>query len=251
MENQKNEELLSVISSLLKEERYKEAAKIARLLRDKFPDELEPYLLLGIALMNDEKYDKSRRVVFNALTKFPNEWLLHELMGHVFGHLNRLAEAETHFHLAIENASDADEEERAMLHFHLADILWEQSKRDDAIAYWKLALDIDPDCIEAEEALKETINEYGEAKAPSSVFDDLYHFQNIQLKRYYSLVKRNEFISHDETQSVIGIIMNGWNQFVAPRSSDIDNLTTEERTAFFKSITLDFNDVVVKWRDKK
>jgi tetratricopeptide (TPR) repeat protein len=251
MENQNNEELHSIIISLLEKEQYKEAAKIARFLRDKFPDDTMAHLLLGIAFMRNEKYDKSRRVVQNALNKFPHEWQLHELMGHVLRNLNRAAEAEKHYNLAIENASDADEEETAMLHFYLAESLWEQSKRDDAIANWKLALEIDPGCIEAEEALEETINEYNEPKAPTPIFDDLYHFQNIHLKRYYALVGRDEFINEDEAKSVIGITMNGWNQFVAPRSRDIDNLNTEERTAFFKSITLDFKDVVVKWRNKK
>jgi tetratricopeptide (TPR) repeat protein len=198
-------------------------------LRDKFPDDIEPHLLLGIALMRDTKYDKSRRVTLNALTKFPNDWQLHELMGHVLGHLNRLAEAEKHFRLAIENASYTDEEEKAMLYFHLADILWEQSKRDEAIANWKLALEIDPDCI--------------------VIFNDVLHFQNIHLKRYFALVGRDEFRNEDEAKSVIGVTMNGWNQFVAPRARDIDNLTTEERTAFFKSITLDFKDVVLKWKN--
>jgi tetratricopeptide (TPR) repeat protein len=170
-------------------------------------------------------------------------------MGHVLGHLNRLAEAEKHFRLAIENASYTDEEEKAMLYFHLADILWEQSKRDEAIANWKLALEIDPDCIVAEEALEETINEYGEPKATDPIFNDVYHFQNIHLKRYFALVGRDEFRNEDEAKSVIGVTMNGWNQFVAPRARDIDNLTTEERTAFFKSITLDFKDVVLKWKN--
>jgi Flp pilus assembly protein TadD len=156
MENQNNEELHSIIISLLEKEQYKEAAKIARFLRDKFPDDTMAHLLLGIAFMRNEKYDKSRRVVQNALNKFPHEWQLHELMGHVLRNLNRAAEAEKHYNLAIENASDADEEETAMLHFYLAESLWEQSKRDDAIANWKLALEIDPGCIEAEEALEET-----------------------------------------------------------------------------------------------
>jgi tetratricopeptide (TPR) repeat protein len=249
MGNQNNEEIHSIIISLLEEGQNKEAAKIARLLRDKFPDDIEPHLLLGIALMRDTKYDKSRRVTLNALTKFPNDWQLHELMGHVLGHLNRLAEAEKHFRLAIENASYTDEEEKAMLYFHLADILWEQSKRDEAIANWKLALEIDPDCIVAEEALEETINEYGEPKATDPIFNDVYHFQNIHLKRYFALVGRDEFRNEDEAKSVIGVTMNGWNQFVAPRARDIDNLTTEERTAFFKSITLDFKDVVLKWKN--
>ncbi|KUG27034.1 hypothetical protein ASZ90_003119 [hydrocarbon metagenome] len=251
MENQNNKDIHSVIISLLEEEHNKEAAKIARLLLNQFPDDMDAHLLLGLALMNDKKYDKSRRVISNALVKFPKEWRLHEIMGHIYGHLNRLTEAEKHYNLAIENASEADEEETAMLHFYLAESLWGQSNRDDAIANWKLALEINPDCTNAKEALEEKINEYGEPKAPSPVFDELYHFQGIHLNRYYSLVRRDEFIKEEEAKDVIGIIMNGWNQFVSPRSRDIDNMTHEERSAFFKTITLDFKDVVVKWKNKK
>lgn len=251
MDNQNNDELHSVIISLLEEGHNKEAAKIARLLRDEFPNDMEVHILLSVALMNDKKYDKSRNVISNALVKFPNDWRLHEIMGHIFMFLNRLTEAEKHYYLAIENALDADQEEKAIIYCHLANSLWEQNKRDDAIDNWKLALEIDPGCIEAEKALEETINEYDEPKAPTSVFDDLYHFQNIHLKRYFSLVGHDEFINDDEAKSVIGVTMNGWNQFVSPRSKDIDKLTTEERTAFFKSITLDFTNAVVKWRNRK
>lgn len=246
-----NEDIHSIIISLLEENRYKEAAKIARLVRDKFPEEIEPHLLLGIALMKDEKYDKSRRVIDNALKKFPNESRLHQIMGHVHGYLNKLKEAEECYRSAIKFASDEDPEEKAILYFYLADNLWGQNRRDDAIANWKIALEFDPGCIEAEEALEETINEYNEPKSPTPIFDDLYHFQNIHFKRYFALVNRDEFIDDDEAKSVIGITMNGWNKFVSPRSKDIDKLTTEERTAFFKSITLDFKNVVVKWKDKK
>ncbi|WKZ68457.1 MAG: hypothetical protein QY331_10885 [Melioribacteraceae bacterium] len=43
-------------------------------MREEFPYDTATYLLLGIALIRDEKYDKSKRVVQNALNKFSNDW---------------------------------------------------------------------------------------------------------------------------------------------------------------------------------
>ena len=246
-----NEELHSVIINLLENGNNKEATRIARILCNEFQDDLEAHLLLGMALLNDKKYDKSRRVVSKALERFPNESRFNKLLGHIFGNLNRLNDAEQNYIAAIEKAVDADKEEVAMLHYYLGEVLWGQNNRDDAVEQWKKALLIDPECIDAKKVLDDNLNMYSEPKAPNLVFDDLYHFQRIHMKRYYALVDRDEFISQDEAGAVTSIIMNGWNEFVSPRSKEIDNMTVEERTAFFKSITLNFTGIVVKWRNKK
>lgn len=238
------------ILKLTKEGNHKEALRIAKIFCEKYSDDVESHILLGTAYVNNKKYDKARRAVHRGLQKFSREWKLYELLGHIYGHLNRMSEAEAAFTNAIKYCTD-DKSDLAEIHYYLGSVLWEQAKRDEAIAQWKRALEIDPGCIEAKEALKDRINEYGEPKAPTPIFDDLYHFHGIQLKRYYALVGRDEFISEEEAKNIIGIIMNGWNEFVSPRSRDIDDMKTEERTAFFKSITLDFTNAVVKWRNRK
>lgn len=242
--------LHSQIVNLINESNNKEAAPLARVLCEEYPDDSDAFLLLGISLMNEGKYDKSRRSVLRALQKFPNEWKLHELLGHICGHFNRIAEAEKGYSAAIVHCKKATKEETALLHYLLGEAFWAQSKRDEALEQWNQALEIDPNCIKAKEAVKECTNEYNEPKAPNPAFDDLYHFQEIHSKRYFALVGHNEYTPQAELKTTLNIIMNGWNQYVSPRSREIDQMTTTEHSEFFKTITLNFTDAVMQWREK-
>jgi len=238
------------IVKLLNQGDNKGAAQLGRRLCNEQPNDFESHLLLSVALLNAEKYDKSRRALIRGLQIFPKDWKLHEILGHVYGHLNRIPEAEKEYNEAIIHYNGKNKEEEAFLHYQLGETMWAQNKRDAAIEQWKQALKVNPDCLEAKESLEENINEYGEPKAPNPVFDDLYHFHGIHIKRYFDLTGRDEFSSQEEAKNILDIIKNGWNEYISPRSRDIDKMSAAQRSEFFKSITLNFRDVVIKWRNK-
>lgn len=236
------------VHSLISARKFGEAATLARSLCEQSPDDFESYLLLGVALMNHEKYEKARRVFVRALERFPDEWKLRMILGHVYGHQNNWRGAEEAYRRALADSKRATKREKGELHCSVAEALWAQHRRDDALAEWRKALEVDPKCTEAKESLRECTNEYGEPKAPHAHFDDLYHFQRIQTERYFRLVGREEFVSKEEAEAVIGIIMTGWNEFIAPRSRETDEWTAKKKSDFFTSVTLDLAETVKRWK---
>lgn len=248
MKNLSKTAFFTQINAQINNKNYKEAIRLARMFLETYPNTLEPHLALGTALLSNKDYDKSRRALLRAIEKFPHQWQLHDLLGDSYFFLNRIQEAENAYRTAIIEAHDAEKEEQALLHYQLGDTLWVQNKRAFALEEWKRAVEIDPECIVAKEALEECTNEYGEPKGPNPIFDDLYHFQGIHIQRYLALVARNEFCSSEEMNEVLKIIQDGWNQHVVPRSKEMDEWTTEERSNFFKSITLNFTDTVMRWK---
>jgi tetratricopeptide (TPR) repeat protein len=228
--------------------RNKEAATLARTLRDQNPKDYEAHLFLGVALMNAEKYDKARRVLERAVAQFPNQWKLQMILGHVHIHQRDIPHAEEAYRKALHHVHDASSAEIAELHCSLADTLWVQHHRDEAVAEWKEALRTDPACTEAQESLNNYLNDYGEPRAPNPMFDDLYHFKNIHTERYLRLVGRKTLVSKEEAKAVLGVIMAGWNEFVSPQSREMDNWTAKQRSEFFSAITLDFTDIAARWK---
>lgn len=203
------------VLSLLNAGKHEEAGVRARGLCEQYPDDFECHLFLGIALMDEEKYEKARKVLVRAVEKFPEQWKLRMVLGHVHGHQGDWRRSEEAYRKALDDAKDASAQEVAELHCSVAEALWAQHHRDGALAEWRRALEVDPECEEAQESLKERTNEYGEPRAPSAVFDDLYHFRRIQTERYFRIVGRNEFVSKEEAETVVGVIMAGWNDSIA------------------------------------
>ena len=241
----------SEIYTLLDAGKYKEASQRAKILCEQYPDDIECTFLLSAALLNNKKYEKARKVILHGIERFPKEWRLHMLLGNVYGFLNKLSDAEKEYRRALAEAKRGSKADIAELHCSIAESLWAQSARESALIEWKQALEIDPECEEAKESLKECTNEYGEPKAPGPRFDDLYHFRTIHMERYFALVGRDVFISKEELNTVIKIISDGWNNSIPPRVKEFDRMTTEEKSRFCKSVTLDFKDAVERWKNDK
>ncbi len=238
----------SKIINLMRKERFDEAYESAQRLAPEHPGDPEYPIFQGVALINLADYRKAYKVMQKAVKKFPEDWQCHEVLGLAHGHLGEWAFAEQSYQRALELIPKGLLVEQGMLYVDLAHALWEEHHRDEAIAAWRKAVEIDPSNTEAHESLKEFVNAYGEAKAPNEAFDDMYHFRTIQMQRYFQLVGRNEFVSPEEAQQVFGVIMEGWNKHIPPRARDMDAMSPAEKSEWFKQITLDFNEVVQKWK---
>lgn len=236
------------IFSLLNAGKFREAAVRAKALTEQFPDDYEFPLMLGVALIHQEKYDKARRALVRAIEQFPKEWDLRLILGNALGFLADWRGAEGAYRKALDLARDASPDEIADIHCSLAETLWEQRHKAEALAEWQEALEIDPRCKEAKDSLAEHTNVYGEPRALNAVFDDLYHFQNIQTKRYYDLVGREEFNTKEEAEFVVKMIMAARNERVSPASRNLDGMTAKQKDKLFRSITLDFAETVGRWK---
>lgn len=238
----------TIVFNLLQQKEFSEAAILAKKLVEEYPDDFEVHLMQGSALLNGEQYHAAEKALKQTVEKFPDEWQANELLGYAYTYLNKIQSAEKEYRAALAKISYADKREIAELHCSLADNLWVQSKREEALDEWRAALKYNPKSKEAKQCLKECTNVFGEPKAPNDAFDELYHFQNIHIKRYFALVGREKFISGKEMQTVLDIVQHGWNNNIPPRLKEFDRMTPKEKSAFFKSITLDFKFPVEMWK---
>lgn len=60
--------------------------------------------MLGVALMNQEKYEKARKVLVRAVAQFPKEWKRRSVLGHVHGHQGDWRRAEEAYRKALDDA---------------------------------------------------------------------------------------------------------------------------------------------------
>lgn len=236
------------IYKMIHDKNFKDALVVATVLYEEHYDDPEAHYLYGMVLFLSNKIERSCKALLLGVELFPKFWRFYRLLGTIYGRLLEFKEAEEAYRKAIAYYSENDKKEKATLYYYLGDTMWSQLNRDEARKQWKQALKINPKCKEAKAALEETVNDYGEALAPDPLFDDLYHFQGIQLTRYFELVGRNEFTSQEEAQDIIALMMIGWNDYVAPHINYVENLETTERTTFFKNINLDFMEAVIRWK---
>jgi tetratricopeptide (TPR) repeat protein len=230
----------AIIIQLLTSQKYNEAANHARALAEENTDDFEFPLLQGVALMHMKKYDKAAKILERAVARFPTAWELHSVLGDARGHLGNFDQAEDEYRKAMAAIPEANRSERADQHCRIAEMMWAQHRRDDALGEWRKALDIHPGCKEAKRSLKEHTNEYGEARGPSAAFDDLYHFTSIHRKRYFAVVGKNEFETVEEAERVQTALMDAWNKHITPHARRLDTMTTAEKTALFESVVVDF-----------
>jgi hypothetical protein len=80
---------------------------------------------------------------------------------------------------------------------------------------------------------------------------DYHLFIDIQMGKYLRSVNKNEFSSDDEAKLVIGKILQAWNDKISNKHNQLDNSTTEAKTAWFNSIDIDFPSLTTLVTDNK
>ena len=187
-----------------------------------------------------QKYDNAGKIAGRAAARFPKNWQCLSMLAQAYSYLDDWVDAEDAYRRALVCADKAPREDRAHLHQALGEMLWEQHHREDALAEWRTALSLDSRNTLAKEALAECTNEYGEPKAPTADFDDMYHFLNIHRERYFRLKGYDVFQTKEEAERVLTILREAWNANIAPRSREMDKMTPEEKSEMFRKVTIEF-----------
>lgn len=230
------------IADLIEANKLNEAADAARKAASAEPDNPDYPVLHVIALIRMEKFDKALKIAERAATRYPTTWQCLSMLGQAQSYLEDWAHAEDAYRRAIAHSTKAPKEDRAHLHHTLGEMLWEQHRRDDALDELRTALSIDPKNALAKEALAEYTNVYGEPKAPTPDFDDMYHFINIHRERYFRLKGYDVFQTKEEAERILTILRQGWNTHISPRSRELDTMTAKEKSEMFSGVTIDFDE---------
>ncbi len=232
--------MIKRIADLIDANKLSEAADAARKAANAEPDNPEYPLLHCIALLRMQKYDKAAKIAGRAAARFPKNWQCLSMLAQACSYLDDWVHAEDAYRRALECAGKAPKKDSAYLHQALGEMQWEQHHREDALAEWCTALALDPRNTLAKEALAECTNVYGEPKAPTADFDDMYHFLNVHRERYFRLKGYDVFQTKEEAERVLTMVRKGWNTHIAPRSRELDTMMPDEKSEMFKGVTMGF-----------
>jgi tetratricopeptide (TPR) repeat protein len=234
------EKELERAGQLLEDEKYQKALKLLKELDREFPEDEEVILLLAECYHLVDDADNMRRTLLDAMKLWPDWFELPQALADYLLEDDLPEEAEIYFRQALSNDPRISNADLSFVHTGLGAALWGQHKRDDALDAWKHALELDPDNEEADELLALHTNEYNEPASPSPMFDDLHHFRNIHMERYYELKGDDVFSSESEANEVVGRIMLAWNEHIAPLGASIDDMPAKQKTKLFESVKIDF-----------
>lgn len=75
-----------------------------------------------------------------------------------------------------------------------------------------------------------------------SITSDYHLFVDIQMGKYFNSVNKKEFSNEEEAKTIIGIILQTWNNKIAYQHKRLDTSTIEAKTAWFNSVDIDFRN---------
>lgn len=228
------------LQQLFEHKKYREAIPLAEELIEAYPDNAFMHVSLGICYSESGDDKKAVDMFIKARKRFPTDPEIPYYLAEIYNRSGRYPESEKAFREAIELTPVAKQIERSECYNGLGAVLWKLSRREEAIEAWKHAIKENPDNRIAQKNLKEFTNEYKKPASPSKVFDDLYHFQWIQMERYFISKGITSFGTKEEAERVLESIRLAWNKHVALRGTDLDKMTPAEKTEIFKSINVNF-----------
>lgn len=241
--NRKNPEVekLLEIQNLLNDGEFQKVINETKNARAKYPNNFFFFTIASIALSSVGKETQGLNLLKTAVKRFPDKAEVHYHLGKTYEALEQYQEAEAaikrSYELTPKNYSDA----RSDCLNDLGVIYWIQRRKSEALEQWKLALIENPNNINAQNNYRDFTNEYGEPAAVNHIMDDIFHFQNVQTEKYFKSKDRDTFLDTHEGDKLISLIMETWNNEVAPMGDKLDSLSPAKKDKLFKSIEIDFN----------
>jgi hypothetical protein len=192
------------------------------------------------------KHGKALNLARTAIRKFPHDPQLQFELGQAHLALGELEGAEKAYLRAVELIGKTSDALKSSYMTCLGGAQWALHKREIAIETWRNACALDPGNETARQLLDNHLNQYGEPKAPSPIFDDLYHFQAIHKARYFASrgIQNQEFKTKEEFERVHAALTKAWNEQIAPQKDRMDAMSAAEKTELFSSVQIDFTEEI-------
>lgn len=231
------------INKLIKRKKYKETIRRTQVNRSMYPNNYYFYSLESLAYEGLLDYEKALNIIEVAEAKFPNKFNIYYQLGVIHKELGNFDKAITSIEKSLNLTPTDYLEDRSECYNELGVIYWDMRQKDKAIENWKLAVIENPGNIEAQNNLRDFTNEFDEPAAVTEEMSDVFHFQNIQLKKYLKLSGKKELSSLKEGEKVIQLILEKWHNDIVPQKNKLDTYTAEEKTKWFNSVEIDFSKV--------
>jgi tetratricopeptide (TPR) repeat protein len=230
------------LNTLLQQGRYRELLPLAEKERKAHPDEPVFAVITASCLNWMGKHGKALNLARTAIRNFPHDPQLQFELGQAHLALGEPEDAEKAYLRAVELIGESSDALKSSYMTCLGGAQWELHKREVAIETWRNACALDPGNETARELLNSHLNQYGEPKAPSPIFDDLYHFHAIHRARYFASrgIQNQEFKTKEEFARVHAALTKAWNEQIAPHKARMDKMSAAEKTELFCSVQIDF-----------
>jgi len=234
---------LSELQKLLTDGKYNDVIKEAERLRKIYSNNFFFFTIGSIALSETGKTEEAKKLLLKAEKKFPNEYEVHFQLAKVYEDCEEYEKAEAAYKKSYEVTPEEYNDARSDCLNDLGALYWSLRRKEEAVEQWKLALALleDPDNIKAQNNYRNFTNEYSEPVSVDGLMDDLHHFQNIQVDKYFKKQNIETFRSMEEAQYFLDLIKSTWNNEIAPHKRKLDKLSAVEKTKWFNSIDIDFN----------
>ena len=208
--------------------------------RNKYPENFFFYTIPSIAYSCISRFEDAIQLLKEAEQKFPDSYEVLYQLARSYEDIEEYDEAEKYFKKSYEVTPEAYNDARSDCLNDLGAIYWEMRRKQEAIESWKLALIEDPKNSSAQNNLRDFTNVYGEPSAVSPLMDDLFHFQNIQMEKYFQSKNKSAFQSKKETNRIIQLISDAYNSKIVPKKERLNSSSAFEKTKWFKRIKIDF-----------
>jgi tetratricopeptide (TPR) repeat protein len=234
-------ELLAQFQSLIFQKKFKEAISFGKRKFKNGAPSYTYYTGLSICYSQLNKPKEAIKVLDKAVTLYPDNSDIYYYLGQYYFDLEIDEEAEEYFLKSLELTPADKRIERSECLNNLGVLYWSNFRKDEALDCWKDAVKENPFNNKAQENLKDFSNEYGEPKASNSLFDDLYHFQNIHKKKYLELKAKSDFDSIEEMEQWTELTAKKWNEIMEVKIPELSSMTSVQKSVWFNSITIDYS----------
>jgi len=173
------------LQNLLNDGKYSDVIKEAEKLRKIYSHNFFFFTIASIALSETGKTEEAKKLLLKAENKFPNEYEVHFQLAKVYEECEEYEKAEAAYKKSYEVTPEEYNDARADCLNDLGALYWSLRRKEEAVEQWKLALLEDPNNIKAQNNYRNFTNEYSEPVSVDGLMDDVYHFQNIQVKTKY------------------------------------------------------------------
>ncbi|MFA3782762.1 tetratricopeptide repeat protein [Melioribacteraceae bacterium 4301-Me] len=239
------------VTKQLGDGKYKAVIKETTAARTVYPNNFFFYTIEAIACSMLGQSQKALDLLKVAEKKFPDSYEVHFQLAKVYDEMEEFDKAEESYKKSYELTPKEYSDARSDCLNDLGSLYWKIGYKQEAIDNWKLALQEYPQNKNAKNNLKRCINVYGEPKAVSEAMDDISHFYDIQMRKYFAVKNISEFSSLEEANKFMLLIKNAWNNTIVQEKEKLETYTPEEKTKWFESIEIDFDAIELKSENKE
>ena len=227
--------------------KYSEAKKVLSEILKVCINDSETMVMMVEILIAENKLTQAKKWLDNILVLYPNNPGALYNLGVFYSNKKQWKKAIKMYEKSITlYDKDSKKIEIADAYQNLGCVLWEDSRREEALEAWKTSLKYNPKQKQAKKNLKEFTNEYGLPSSPmGATMDDVQAFVKMKMEEYLLTKNKSTDVSSSTTtdnnsnlteiNKILEKIMQAWNDEVSAKyAEELDSMDTNKKVNLFK-----------------